>query len=162
MDLDPRVEEESAGGCINWIAKIEDCIEQKLDSYAKIIPSPAEKTKYDTHCFTPMEWKTEFVDHSLQYFVDVWKRFSSNYILPDVSPTALLDCVRIGCLSITWLVPSDLVPQLIKSAEINTEFFYKHRILKVTVGDRCVYEEEKSTSVSITFCTPGLLLLSSH
>ena len=109
-----------------------------------------------------MEWKTEFVDHSLQYFIDVWKRFSSNYILPDVSPTALLDCVHIGCLSITWLVPSDLVPQLIKSAEINTEFFYKHHILKVTVGDRCVYEEERSTSVSITFCTPGFLLLSSH
>ena len=117
---------------------------------------------YVFEVLTPMEWKTEFDDHSFQYLTDLWELFSCHCLKPDSPSTTWLHRVRKGCVSITWLIPSDLVSQLIKSAEMNMEFFYKHRILKVTVGDQCVYEEERSRSVSITFCTPGFLLLSSH
>ena len=63
---------------------------------------------------------------------------------------ALLDRVRRGCFSVTWLVPTGLIPQLVKRVQLETEFFQKHRILKVTVGKECVYKEiaEEITSVS--------------
>ena len=67
--------------------------------------------------------------------------FSYNYLVPDCPPTALLDRVRKGCLVVTWLVPSGLIELLIKRANIETDFFQQHRILKVTVGDKCVYED---------------------
>ena len=131
------------------VTKIEDCIEAELD--ADTDPPPAKRTKYDPLYLCPVEWKTDFVDHSLEYLTDVWEMFSSHYLVPDSPPTALLDRVRTGCVSVTWLVPSGLIPQLKKTVKVDTAFFQKHRILKVTVGDLCVYKEEiskLSTSVS--------------
>ena len=112
--------------------------------------SPAKKAKYNPRYYSPVEWKTKFIDHSLQYLADVWEKFSAVYLMPDSPPTAMLDHVRRGCFSVTWLVPSALIPSLIERAKIDTDFFQKHHILKVTVGDQCVYEQvtEKETSVS--------------
>ena len=131
------------------VATLEDYIDSEIEDHRESLS--AKKAKYDPSYLTPMEWKTEFVDHSLQYLTDVWEMFSSHYLLPECPPTALLDHVRKGCVSITWLVPSKLVPQLVKMAKIDTHFFQKHRILKVTVEGQCVYEEktsEETTSVS--------------
>ena len=127
---------------------VEDYIEAPLDIADG---SPAKKAKYDPRYYSPVEWKTKFNDHSLQYLADVWEKFSGHYLTPDSPPTALLDRVRRGCFLVTWLVPSGLIPSLIERANIDTEFFQKHHILKVTVGDnQCVYEQvtEKETSVS--------------
>ena len=113
-------------------------------------PPPAKRAKYDPRYYRPVEWKTKFIDHSLQHLAEVWELFSSRYLVPDSPPTALLDRVRKGCFTMTWLVPSGLIPSLIERAKIDTDFFQKHHILKVTVGDQCVYEEvtEKKTPVS--------------
>jgi len=56
-----------------------------------------------------------------------------------------------GCLSVTWLVPSGLIPQLIKQAKLDTEFFQQNNILKVTVGDECVYDNIKEESTLVGF-----------
>ena len=129
------------------VAKVEDSIETDLDTTD---PPQAKRAKYDPRYYQPVEWKTNFVDRSLQHLADVWEMFSSHYLIPDSPPTAMIDRVRRGCLSVTWLVPSRLIPSLIKRAKIDTDFFQKHHILKVTVGDKCVYEQvtEKNTSVS--------------
>ena len=132
------------------VATLEDYIDSEIKDHSE--PPRAQKAKDDPSYFTQMEWKTEFVDHSLQYLTDVWEMFSSHYLLPESPPTALLERVREGCVSITWLIPSKLVPQLVKIAKIDTHFFQKHRILKLKVGDLCVYEEktsEETTSVRL-------------
>ena len=136
------------------LASIEDCIESSLDTCTD--RSQVDCVKYDPHYNSPVEWKTDFVDHSLQYLADVWEMFSDRYLLPDSPPTALLDRVRKGCVSVTWLVPSYLIPQLIKRVKIDTEFFRKHRILKVTVRDEIVYEEHiaKETTEVSSFSSP--------
>ena len=128
------------------VTTVEQYIEADLDN----ADTPANFAKYDPRYCRPVEWKTNFVDHSLQYLAEVWESFSSHYLVPDSPPTALLDRVERGCFSVTWLVPSGLIPSLIKKAKIDTEFFTNHHILKLTVGDECVYEEiaEESTSVS--------------
>ena len=139
------------------VTTVEDCIEPECDASAA--HSSAEKAKDDPRYFTQVEWKTDsiFVNHSLQYLAEVWEMFSSHYLLPDSPPTTLLDRVRKGCVSITWLVPSKLIRQLVKIAKIDTHFFQKHRILKVTVEDQCVYNENASTSVSMHLSLPSHL-----
>ena len=122
------------------LTTVEDCIESELVASAE--PPLAERAKYDPRYCCPVEMKTDFVDHTLHYLTDVWEMFSDRYLLPDSPPTALLDRVRRGCISVVWLVPSYLIPQLLKRVQVDTTFFRKHRILKVTVGGEVVYEEE--------------------
>ena len=128
------------------VTTVEDYIEADLDNAD--LP-PTNCAKYDPRYNTPVEWKTKFMDHSLQYLAEVWELFSTHYLVPDSPPTVLLDRVRRGCFSVTWLVPTGLIPQLIKRIQLDTEFFQKHRILKVTVGKECVYKgvTEESTLV---------------
>ena len=127
------------------VARIEDYIEPELNTCAG--PPPAKRVKYDRRYLCPVEWKTDFIDHSLKYLAEVWELFSIHYLVPESPPTALLDHIHRGCVSITWLVPSGLIPQLINQVKIDTKFFQEHRILKVTVGDQCVYETETLTEV---------------
>ena len=130
----------------NLVTTVEEYIETDLEIVG---PPPAKRAKCDPRYYTPVEWKTKFVDHSLQYLAEVWELFSSHYLVPDCPPTALLDRVRRGCFSMTWLVPTGLIPQLIKRVQLDTEFFQQYRILKVTVGNEGVYKEiaEKNTLV---------------
>ena len=128
------------------VTTVEEYIEADLD--VADLP-PAKRARYDPRYHTPVEWKTKFVDHSLQYLAEVWELFSSHYLVPDCPPTALLDRVRRGWFSMTWLVPTGLIPQLIKRVQLDTEFFQQYRIRKVTVGNEGVYKEiaEKNTLV---------------
>ena len=122
------------------LTKVEDCIESELVTFAE--PPPAKKAKQDLRICCPVEWKTDFDDHSLHYLTEVWEMFSDRYLLPNSPPTALLDRVSSGCVSVVWLVPSYLIPQLFKRVQVDTNFFQKYHILKVTVGGNVVYEEE--------------------
>ena len=128
------------------LTKIEDYIVSELVTSAK--PPPAKKAKYDSRYYFPVEWKTELDDSTLRYLTEVWKMFSDRYLLPDSPPSALLDRVRSGCVSVVWLIPSYLIPQLLKRVQVDTNFFQKHRILKVTVGGDIVYEEEVAKEIT--------------
>ena len=132
------------------VTTVEDYIETDL-SVADF--SPASRAKYDRRYYCPVEWKTNFVDHSLNHLTEVWKLFSCRYLVPDSPPTAILDRIRKGCFVVTWVIPSHLIPPLIKRIKNDTEFFQQHCILRVTVGEECVYEEvaEKSTLVSYSW-----------
>ena len=129
------------------VASIEDFIESDLDTCTD--QSQEDRAKHDPCHNCPVEWKTDFVDHSLQHLMNVWEMFSDRYLVPDSPPTALLDRVRKGCVSVTWLVPSYLIPRLVERVEIDAEFFQTFRILKVTVRGWTVYE--KTTHVSSIF-----------
>ena len=130
------------------VVSIEECI----DFDTCTVHSEVDIAKYDTRYNIPVDWKTDFVDHSLQHLIKVWKMFSDQYLVPDSPPTALLDRVRRGCVSVTWLVPAYLIPELIKRVKIDILFFRKHRILKVTVAGEVVYEEEVAKKAVILKC----------
>ena len=108
---------------------------------------PADIAKYNPHYYCRVEWKTNFTNHTLQYLHEVWDLFSSHYLVPDSPPTALIDRICKGCISVTWLIPSSLTKTLIKGVQNDTTFLQQHRIIRVTVGDKCVYDNE-SASVS--------------
>ena len=162
----------------SFVTKVEEYVEADCDIAD---PPPAKRAKYDPRYYRPVEWKTHFVDHTLQYLTEVWELFSSRYVVPDSPPTALLDRVREGCFVVTWLIPTGLIPLLIKRAKIDTNFFQQYHILKVTVGGECVYDEEVTAEVSFlsrsksdsysccysqhkisTFCREQELLLCQH
>ena len=132
------------------VASIEDYIDSTLDTCTD--QSRVDSARYDPRYNCQVEWKTDFVDHSLQHLTDVWEMFSDQFLVPDSPPTVLLDRVRRGCVLVMWLVPAYLIPQLIERVKIDTTFFQKHRILKVTVAGEVVYEEEvamEATEVSL-------------
>ena len=135
------------------VASIQDYIDSDLDTCTD--QSQVDSAKYDPRYNCPVKWKTDFEDHSIQYLNNVWEMFSGHYLGPDSPPTALMDRVRKGCVSVTWLVPSFLIPQLIKQVKIDIDiaFFRKHRILKVTVQGEVIYEDEvsKETTEVATF-----------
>ena len=137
------------------VTELEAYVEPDLDTAA---PPPAKRAKYDRQYYCPVEWKTKFVNHSLEYLADMWKMFSCRYLVPDSPPTALLDRVRKGCFSVTWLIPSHLIPSLIERMKTDIEFFKQHHILTVTVGEECAYREliQQHTLVSsICFARPS-------
>ena len=129
------------------VTELEVYIELDLESAVR---PQAEVAKYDRRYYCPVEWKTKFIDHSLQYLTDVWKMFSCRYLVPDSPPTALLDRVRKGCFSVTWLIPSHLIPSLTEKIKTDTDFFEQHRILRVTVGEECTYEEVIDEHISVS------------
>ena len=133
------------------VATLEDYIENNLDVAD---PFPANVAKYDPRYSCPVEWKTNFLDHSLQYLAEVWESFSSHYLVPDSPPTALLDRVRRGCFLVTWLVPLYLIPALIRRVKVDTDFFHQYRILRVTVGEECLFEELTEENKSVKFLGP--------
>ena len=130
------------------VTTVEDYIEADLDVADA---SMAECAKYDSRYYCPMEWKTEFIDHTLQYLADVWKLFSGRYLVPKSPPTALLHRVQEGCVSVTWLIPLDLILTLINRIKVDTDFLEKYHILRVTVGNRCVYEVSHETKHVVKF-----------
>ena len=137
------------------VTELEAYIEPDLDTAA---PPPTKRAKYDRRYYCPVEWKTKFVNHSLKYLADMWKMFSCRYLVPDSPPTALLDRVRKGCFSVTWLIPSHLIPSLIERMKTDTDFFKQHHILTVTVGEECAYKEliQEHTLVSSLNVFQGL------
>ena len=135
------------------VTTVEEYIEADLDNAGT---SPANYANYDPRYYTPVEWKTNFIDHSLQYLTEVWELFSSHYLMPDSPPTALLNRIHRGCFEVTWLIPSGLIPPFIKRVKSeqvkkDANFFQQHCILKVTVGEECIYDEITVGNTSVSF-----------
>ena len=81
------------------VASIEDYIEFDLDTCTDQLQ--VHSAKYDPRYKCPVEWKTGFVNLSVQHLTNVWEMFSDQYPVPDSPPTALIDRVREGCLLVT-------------------------------------------------------------
>ena len=109
-----------------------------------IEPNPT--TRCSLHYCCPVEWKITFANNTLQYLYDMWELFSAQYLEPDPPLTSLLECVHdvesSTSATVTWLVPSYLIPQLIKKVKVNTTFLQKRGIWNVIVADQCIYDEQ--------------------
>ena len=85
--------------------------------------------------------KTKFTHHTLKYIDNLWNECADLYNLPP--HVALLDHIRKGCVSIVWLVPSHLAPQILSAAPHSGDFYHKHEITRVELGGKCIYQEEE-------------------
>ena len=99
--------------------------------------------RYDKQYYQELSLKleTNFTDHSLKYIDELWAKFANLYGIPP--RVVLLDRIHKGCVSIVWLVPSRLAPQILKAPPPSDEFYHKHEIIKVEFNGTCLYQEEK-------------------
>ena len=67
-------------------------VEEYIETDLELAGTPP--AKYDPHHYRPVGWGSTLIDHTLQYLAEVWKAFSSHYLLPDSPPTALVDRIR--------------------------------------------------------------------
>lgn len=115
-------------------------------NYANPYVDPNPTTRCSLHYCCPVQWKITFANNTLQYLYDVWELFSAHYLEPDPPLTSLLECVHgvESSISVTWLVPSYLIPQTIKKVKANAKFLQRHGIWNVTVADQCIYDEQEA------------------
>ena len=111
--------------------------------------------KENTMCFTKMsiQLPEHVADYPLMYLQRLWKSLSFHMLLP---PTALLfGTVRSGSVFIEWLLPKEISPQAILQARSSNYFYKSYQVLKVTIDEECVYEDESAddSKVMVSFIT---------
>ena len=139
----------------SWI----ETYRQDLESYKIVtklihhIESPLDEeqpAKYDKRYYQSLSFKlkTEFTDHSLKYVDDLWNKFSNLHGLPP--RVALFDSIHKGC--VPMLIPSHLAPQIRSRTSLSGDFYRKHEITRVELGEECIYQEEEHHKVQLHAC----------
>ena len=106
----------------------------------------------DKNLFTDLSIKITGVDiaqESLAYIDQLWKSLANQISLP--LQMLLLRTVGKGCIIITWLIPSYVVPHVIKRVGESSNYFEEEHIIRVIVDHSCIYPnvfEEGSESAS--------------
>lgn len=77
-------------------------------------------------------------EFQLEYIDELWTSVSCILSLPPLA--LLLDIVVKNSILVVWLIPSNLVAKAIEKAQESAGFFSKQPILKVTIGEYCVYK----------------------
>ena len=108
--------------------------------------SPSEErqpARYDQQYYQKLSLKLKmsFTDHTLDYIDDLWNEYAELYGLP--SRVALLDSIHDGCVSIVWLIPSHLAPQIRSTTPHSADFYRKHEITRVELGEEYIYQEKE-------------------
>ena len=119
-----------------------------LDHISDVNATPADEEEleqaeiYDKQYFKTLsvKLKMRFTNHTLKYIDDLWKEFANLYSLPP--RVALLDHIHKGCVSVVWLIPSHLAPQILWAPPISGDFCHKHDIKRVEFDGICIYQEE--------------------
>ena len=107
-------------------------------------PTSRKPAKYDYRYFQTLslKLKANVTDRSLLYIDNLWSSVSECFLLPPLS--ALFHHIHKGCITVVWLLPTGLVPQLLKQIRQAGDFFQQHHIASVTLNDQCVYDEQTS------------------
>ena len=108
-------------------------------------PEPVESSpvKRDTKYYWKLQTKLDqsVSDYSLDYLENLWKSLASVLFLP---LSYVLDTIVEESIIVTWLIPAELGPKVIQIAQQSTKVFMMYQpLLRLTVGDECVYEKVK-------------------
>ena len=98
--------------------------------------------------------KVNVTDHTLSYVIDLWQSLANQFALPQ--PAMMFHKVAEGCISITWLIPANLVKYVTRMAQESANKFAEENILRVTLEERCIYSME--TKLATGLVTESTLL----
>ena len=113
-----------------WLEEHEQCQQQE---------QCGQTARYDQRYFQKLLIKVN-KEFTLKDIEKLWKEFAHSCDLP--SHEALLEC-SVGCISIVWLIPSRLTPQILSVAPHRVDFYHKHEIMMVELDGKCIYHEEE-------------------
>ena len=125
---------------------IDHITESPLDEERLEPPAKYDKRYYQTLSF---KLKMKFTDHTLKYIDDLWNKFSNLHGLPP--RVALLDSIHNSCVPMH--IPSHLASQIRSTTPLSADFYRKHEITRVDLGEECIYqEEEENCKVHVHAC----------
>ena len=130
--------------------KLFDFIAEADSDSSTVSPSKEEQqVKYNQQYYQPLslKLKMKFTDHALTYIDELWSEYAELHGLPPY--VALLDSIHKGCVSIVWLIPSHLAPRIRSTTPLSADFYHKHEITRVQLGEECIYQEEEHHKVNI-------------
>ena len=101
-----------------------------------------QRARYNKQYYQTLSFKLQkkLTDHTVSYIDDLWDEFTELNNLPRL---ALLDCIHEGCVSIVWLIPCHLAPHIRSTTPLSADFYCKHEITRVDLGEECIYQEEE-------------------
>ena len=107
--------------------------------------APVKQAKYDHRYYhrLSVKLKLNVANRSLSFIDDLWRSVSECFLLPPLS--ALLDRVHKGCITVVWLIPTSLVPRLLRQIYKARVFLKQRHIASLALDNLCVYNEESNT-----------------
>ena len=127
--------------------KIKDYISKARSRFPYVCDEPVSELQpkrtpaYLTQLTVQLEHSV--AEYHLDYLEELWKSLSDVLSLPPLY--ILLDAVIMNSVLVVWLIPTDMVPEATEKAKQNADFFKTYPILKVTIGDECVYSRTEPT-----------------
>ena len=100
-----------------------------------------QPARYDQQYYQTLsvKLKRKLTGQTLIYIDNLWNDFAELCGLPPY--VALFDHIQKGCVSIVWLIPSHLAPQIRSAASLSGNFYYRHKITRVELAEKCIYQE---------------------
>ena len=114
-------------------------------TYGSYKPASDLQPKRTPAYLTALAMKLEYyvAEYHLDYLRELWELLSTVLSLPPLY--LILDAVIMGSVIVVWHIPTDVVSEATKRAKQNASFFESYPILKVTIGDDCVYSKTEPT-----------------
>ena len=115
------------------------------DSANEIITLPPQQ-KHELFKKLTAKVSANVTDHSLAFVNDLWRSLATQFALP--RPAMMLHKVAKGCISITWLIPANLVKHVTRMAQRTSNMFAEKQILRVMLEEQCIYSTQSSVCCS--------------
>ena len=124
--------EEALAGYV-LVTKMQDYLDADLQQGEQPKPDPKLLDKLS------IKVKANVTKKTLKYVRELWHSLAHKVKLP---VTALpFQKVAKGCVEITWLLPFHLTHFATRRLQESTDYFQEQNIIRVTIADKCVYEE---------------------
>ena len=103
-------------------------------------PPPVLTSKQCRRLKVVLKLDRKISELSLEYVHKLWCSFAEEYDIPSL--TAVLERVAPGSLEITWIIPLHLSDKIVP----RSKFFRRHGIVRVSLDDVILYDEEDMVS----------------
>ena len=100
-------------------------------------PSPCPDSKLLSHL--SVKFGRDITNRSLEYIRQLWESLGKKCRLP--LHTILLQSIKEGSICVTWMIPSHLMPQLVKGLCKSAAYFKEQHILWASVDPVYLYKE---------------------
>jgi len=84
--------------------------------------------------------KVNIAERSLLYIDKLWNSVAEVLFLPPLS--ALLDCIRKGCITVVLLIPTGVIPRFLQQVPRVSSFFRANGIKSVCLEKCCLFSDE--------------------
>ena len=118
------------------------------NSASESVPAPPPQNKCWLFQKLSVKVNINITEHSLSYVDKLWRSLANQFLLPQSA--LILDSIAKGCISITWLIPANLVNYVTRIAQATSSKFEEKHVLKVVLEDQCIYSVENKPTVQET------------